>query len=1120
MTQANDTSGTRVSVVINTYNRGPSLRRTLDALRYQTHDPFEVIVVNGPSTDNTEEVLADYPDVRTARCPEVHLSRSRNVGVAEAVGDIIAFIDDDALPEPTWLAELAAAYDSPRVGGAGGVTFDHTGFQYQYQYSVCDRLGKTRFDVRPPFDAYNAPGADPVVYLQGTNCSFRRPCLVEIGGFDEEIEYYMDEVDVCRRVIDLGYVLRPLASAAVHHKYLASHLRNSKKVVFDPYPNVKNHCYLAILNNRDRVGLERLKALLHDFADGIKAGAHANFAAGKLSAEQRDRFLERVEQGLQVGIEKGVRGERLRRLFPEPDPGRFRPYRALRPEGGRLKVCFISQEYPPGDFGGIGRFTCDLAAGFAAQGHEVHVITRSPDVNRVDLEEGVWMHRLAAPERYVAEVDGQPVGGNLAHSCAVYQEVLRIHQRGPVDVVSAPLWACEGLPCALDRRFPTVLTLMTSMQTIASMHPSWRGDRAVEQAIGLERATARRSRFLHPISRAILEKVRADYRADGRAEVLPLGARDRRADYPPRRGEDGKVRVLFVGRLERRKGVDVLLEAAVSLLGRFPAAEFVLAGKDTPNTETGETYRATFERRFGHDPAVSGRVHFTGAVSEDELYRHYADADIVVLPSRYESFGLVLVEGMMFGKPVVGCSAGGMTEIVEEGGNGFLAQPGDAGSLADCLAKLLGDAELRSSFGERSRALYEEKFALPVVVANTVSYYRRVAAWHRSAISDQRSAISQEEAWPSLTADRCSLTAPAEALGGVIEEVAGLGREAARRAARRLLDPSCYPVDYVAVLRRLWQQPDEGFVTGVYHLLLGREPDADGREHYLAALANGMPRAYVVRSLALSDEARQAGRPTDWVDVRCPARSRSWRLIGTVVRRLLGRGPAPEVWQGGMAMPFPPPSGGLLARAWRKLRAAASPGKVARYIKRAIYLPWNFQKLYDGFVNVQAQFRLQTEAHERLQRAVSDRIEAFIREVYEKQAQLERQVADTLRTISAEGRDNALLVQQEARQLKYRYAEFYGALAETQKDQTRALHELTRCLEGVGKAVGASECVSGAVGSADGDPLPMPRVVTLEGYRARAGRSGDTLRVNLACGSGPLPGYVNVDIRPGPRIDV
>ena len=101
MGQTSGDPGLRVSVVINTYNRGPSLRHTLHALRYQTHDAFEVIAVNGPSTDDTLAVLAEFPDVRVAHCPEVHLCKSRNVGVAEAAGDLVAFIDDDALPEPT-----------------------------------------------------------------------------------------------------------------------------------------------------------------------------------------------------------------------------------------------------------------------------------------------------------------------------------------------------------------------------------------------------------------------------------------------------------------------------------------------------------------------------------------------------------------------------------------------------------------------------------------------------------------------------------------------------------------------------------------------------------------------------------------------------------------------------------------------------------------------------------------------------------------------------------------------------------------------------------------------------------------------------------------------------------
>src|SRR5207237_6221910 len=132
--------------------RAKSLRDTLQALRYQTHDAFEVVVVKGPCTDDTNAVLRGFDGVRVADCHEVHLSKSRNVGVAAAGGEVVAFIDDDAIPEPAWLAELVAAYDAPHVGGAGGLVYDHTGFALQYKYSVCDRLGGNCFDVKPPFD--------------------------------------------------------------------------------------------------------------------------------------------------------------------------------------------------------------------------------------------------------------------------------------------------------------------------------------------------------------------------------------------------------------------------------------------------------------------------------------------------------------------------------------------------------------------------------------------------------------------------------------------------------------------------------------------------------------------------------------------------------------------------------------------------------------------------------------------------------------------------------------------------------------------------------------------------------------------------------------------------------
>ena len=100
----------RFSVVIATYNRAASLRQTLLSLRHQTYPDFEVIVVNCPSTDGTDAVLAEFADrVRAFRCDVVSSTISGNIGLAHSSGDIVAFIDDDAIPTPTWLQELADA---------------------------------------------------------------------------------------------------------------------------------------------------------------------------------------------------------------------------------------------------------------------------------------------------------------------------------------------------------------------------------------------------------------------------------------------------------------------------------------------------------------------------------------------------------------------------------------------------------------------------------------------------------------------------------------------------------------------------------------------------------------------------------------------------------------------------------------------------------------------------------------------------------------------------------------------------------------------------------------------------------------------------------------------------
>src|SRR5262249_40897971 len=114
----------RASVVINTYNRAGSLPNTLRGLRQQTHDDFEVAVVKGPCTDDTDALLAEFPGARVVEVAEVNISKSRNAGIIAAAGVVVAFIDDDAIPEPNWLRDLLAPFAAPKVGGTGGLVYE------------------------------------------------------------------------------------------------------------------------------------------------------------------------------------------------------------------------------------------------------------------------------------------------------------------------------------------------------------------------------------------------------------------------------------------------------------------------------------------------------------------------------------------------------------------------------------------------------------------------------------------------------------------------------------------------------------------------------------------------------------------------------------------------------------------------------------------------------------------------------------------------------------------------------------------------------------------------------------------------------------------------------------
>ena len=110
---------------------------------------------------------------------------------------------------------LLSGYDNPRVAGVGGFIRDPTGVQFQSRVVVCDRFGDAEhFKNLAAADVRHEPGCDRYLSLTGCNSSFQRAALLEIGGFDEEYAYFLDETDVCLRLVDSGFDCRRLGAGS------------------------------------------------------------------------------------------------------------------------------------------------------------------------------------------------------------------------------------------------------------------------------------------------------------------------------------------------------------------------------------------------------------------------------------------------------------------------------------------------------------------------------------------------------------------------------------------------------------------------------------------------------------------------------------------------------------------------------------------------------------------------------------------------------------------------------------------------------------------------------------------------------------------------------------------
>lgn len=706
-----------VSVVINTLNRAGQLTNALRGLRSVRYDNFEVVVVNGPSNDATEKVIATYQgDLKVGHCDIANLSKSRNIGINLASGDIIVFLDDDAIPHPLWLQNLVRPYLDPEVGAVGGFTIDNTGVRWQVKKTICDRFGEAYY-VSDFFDErlLNRRGTPYYPSILGANSSFRASCIREVGGFDETFAYFLDETDVCLRVIDAGYKVVYEPKAVIYHQSAASDLRSPEKIPSTLRPSVISKSYFIMRHGSAQSVSEAAKRIEAYRAELI----HANFwlaENGRITWDHKASLDDDVSAGIELGMARArARGLQIGGDLKLVDPPPFQAFKT----GTGMRIALVSRGLPPRIDAGIARWTKLLAEGLARRGHEIHIITETEADEAVEYVGGIWIHSVSVVESGESVALKYDLPDNIsAWAKRVWREVQYIKSFG-LDVMSFPIWDLEGIASIDDDSIACVLSLHTSYALAKPFKPEWVARPIYEHFMvnrmikGEKFALMNASQILAN-SNAIVADMSDAYGIDfsDRVMLAAHGTTDllenpELASPPADINSTTPLKVLFVGRFEPRKGFDIAASVAKYIAAAACNAEITFAGGDLE--EIKHFYADEYDALMSN-PAVT----FAGKVSRKGLDDLYRGCDVVLMPSRYESFGLVAIEGMSAGKPVLALAVGGLKEVVTNGWNGYTFLDDD-NAPEECFARIAELAENRILLAELSgnaRSDFLDKFSV------------------------------------------------------------------------------------------------------------------------------------------------------------------------------------------------------------------------------------------------------------------------------------------------------------------------------------------------------------------------------------------------------------------------
>ena len=391
------------------------------------------------------------------------------------------------------------------------------------------------------------------------------------------------------------------------------------------------------------------------------------------------------------------------------------------------------------DTGGMNVYVRDLTCELGRLGIHVDVFTRSQDEHVPHV-----LHDLGYGNR-VVHIPAGPEEPKSKSDIAKYipefaQGIIQFAAEKGIkyDAIHSHYWM-SGLAAELLSDAWGGTPIVNMFHTLGEMKnrvARSEDEKAGEDRLNGERQVLRRADRIIVATLAEMTQLRFLYRADSRKmTVIPPGV-DTSHFYPIPADEAKQYiglkpenrMVLFVGRIEPLKGIDTLIQAmsCLDLQGMHGPVHLAIIGGDVDVSPEEMSDEMTRLQKMCDDLCMGGMVVFLGKRGQDTLPYYYSAAEVVVMPSLYESFGMVALEAMACGTPVIASEVGGLGYLVQNGITGYTIPDSEPEALCDKLSWLLGNTELRNQMGN-SAAEYAANYAWNKIANQIIEVYKEVA---------------------------------------------------------------------------------------------------------------------------------------------------------------------------------------------------------------------------------------------------------------------------------------------------------------------------------------------------------------------------------------------------------